>query len=382
VNWTTWGPPDWLIVDPNAGVLDPCRAVDVNVCISPDADLFEPNLYRHTLTFENTDSNSIKPRLVTLAVRPPDSFAESFDEADNDLSFRSLTLRPEGSVTYYQACRNRITQFPTDPNGGTYVGLWDDDFVEVTLGEGERVLFYGQWYDRFYVGSNGYVTFGQGDTEYDATLENHFSIRRISGLFADLDPPDDECISYKQLEDRVAVTFENVPLYPYKPGTSMNSFQIEMFFVDGTIRITWLELAASACVAGLSKGEGLPRVLFAESNLSEYLPCRPVCDFDEDYSVTFGDFAVLADYWQYGDCNIPYWCGGSDVDFSGRTDVRVGLTSTTGGSSRLPSGSLTKARAKSRTIRSGAVMALSWATRTGLPDSSTGPLASTAQRTM
>ncbi|MHC4619156.1 MAG: S8 family serine peptidase [Planctomycetota bacterium] len=321
VSWTTFETPDWLIVEPNGGVLDPCQAIDVNVCMSPDADLLEPNLYSHLLTFKNTDSNSIKPRLVTLAVRPPDSFAESFDEADNDLSFRSLTFRPDGSVAYYEACRGKITQFPTDPNGGTYVPLWDDDFVEVTLTDGAQVLFYGQRYDRFYIGSNGYITFGQGDMEYDAALEYHFGLPRISGLFADLDPPDDECISYKQLEDRVAVTFENVPLYPYKPGTAMNSLQIEMSFVDGAIRINWLELAAGACVAGLSKGEGRPAVLFTESNLSEYPPCRPLCDFDADYSVGFRDFAVLADYWQYGDCNIPYWCGRSDVDFSGSTDA-------------------------------------------------------------
>ncbi|MHC4624783.1 MAG: S8 family serine peptidase [Planctomycetota bacterium] len=321
VNWRTLELPEWLTVDPNAGVLDPCQAVEVNVCLSPDADLLEPNLYSHIVTFENTDSNSIKPRLVTLAIRPPDSFTESFDEADNDLSFRSLTFGPDGSMAYYQACRGKAAGFPTDPNGGTYVPLWDDDFVEVTLTDGAEALFYGQWYDRFYIGSNGYITFGQGDTEYDATLEDHFYLPRISALFADLDPPDDHCISYKQLEDRVVVTFEDVPLYPYKPGTAMNSFQIEMFFVDGTIRITWLEIASGACIAGLSKGEGLPPILFTESNLSEYPPCRSLCDFDWNYSVNFGDFAVLADYWQHGDCNIPYWCGGSDVDLSGQTDA-------------------------------------------------------------
>jgi len=229
-----------------------------------------------------------------------------------------ITFSPDGSIAYYEACRERVNDFPTDPNGGMFVPLWDDDFVEVPLANDVNVLFYGQWYDRFYIGSNGYITFGSGDAEYGATLENHFNMPRISGLFTDLNPPDDECISCKQFDDRIVVTFENVPLYGDKTAT--NSFQIEIFFVDGTICITWLDITDTACIAGLSRGRGLPPVFFEESDLDSYPPCWPLCDFDRNYFINSIDYSILAKYWMNTNCGIPYWCGKSDVDFSGTID--------------------------------------------------------------
>jgi len=189
----------------------------------------------------------------------------------------------------------------------------------VALANDVNVLFYGESYDRFYIGSNGYITFGGGDIEYEASLENHFNMPRISGLFADLTPPDDQCISYKQLDDRVVVTYQDVLLFGDKDAKS--SFQIELFYVDGTIRITWLNIVKTACVAGLSRGRGLPPVFFEQSNLNGYPPCWPLCDFDRDYLVNFKDFAVLAMQWLEVDCGAPYWCGKTDVDFSGTTDI-------------------------------------------------------------
>ena len=52
-------------------------------------------------------------------------------------------------------------------------------------------------------------------------------------------------------------------------GTSnQNSFQIELFY-DGLIRVTYLGIASTDGVAGLSEGHGLP-VPFLESDLSDY----------------------------------------------------------------------------------------------------------------
>ena len=314
VNWTTFETENWLEVSPYEGVLGPAETIDVNVCISAAADLLDPNIYTDILTFQNTDSGSIKPRTISLTVKPPDCFTESFDDSGSDLSGLMLTFSPDGSIGYYEACREKSNEFPTDPNGSTYVSLGDDDFAEVVLSNDANVLFYGSRYDRFYIGSNGYITFGDGDTEYETSLENHFNMLRISALFADLTPPDARCISYKQFEDRVAVTFEDVPLYGDKKA--INSFQVEIFFVDGTICITWLDTAATACVAGLSRGKGLPLVLFVESDLSKYLPCCPFCDFDRDYSVDMNDLAIFVSYWLDEDCNIPYWCGKTDLDRS------------------------------------------------------------------
>jgi len=317
VVWTTSEIEDWLEVEPNQGALDPNESIDVNVCISAESAVLEPNLYSDTVTFVNTDNNSIKPRPVTLAVRPHDLFTESFGAGYNDVNGTSLTFSPDGSKAYYEACRKEANELPTDPNGGSFVLLWDDDFDEVVLSGGAEVLFYGRWYDRFYIGSNGYITFGAGDTEYSPSLQSHFNLPRISALFTDLLPPNDQCISCKQLQDRVAVTFQDVPLYGDKDAKS--TFQIELFFVTGAIRITWTSLAAPAAVVGLSEGNGLPPMFFAQSDLSDYPPCWPIGDLNRDYLVNFRDFALLAQFWQHDDCNIPYWCGKSDFDLSGDT---------------------------------------------------------------
>ncbi len=316
VSWTIDETEGLVAIEPNAGVLDPNDSIDVNVCITPDANLLDPNIYYHMLMFENTNSGSIKPRLVTLTVKPPDCFTERFYE-NIDLEFLSLTFSPDGTSAYYEACREKVDEFFTDPNGGMYVPLWDDDFVEIVLNNDTNVLFYGTRYDRFYIGSNGYITFEQGDTEFSATLENHFDAPRISAMFTDLTPADGHSVTCKQLEDRIAVTFEEVPLYGDK--TAKNNFQVEMFFADGTIRITWLAIAPAAGVAGLSEGYDLPP-FFLESNLKGYDYCWPWCDLNRDYYVNFKDFAVLAEHWLEEDCTIPFWCRKTDMDFSSTVD--------------------------------------------------------------
>ena len=69
-----------------------------------------------------------------------------------------------------------------------------------------------------------------------------------------LDPAAGGTVSYKQLADKVAVTFDNVLVHD---SSETVSFQVEMFLLDGNIRITWLDIAATGGIAGLSEGQGL-----------------------------------------------------------------------------------------------------------------------------
>ena len=77
----------------------------------------------------------------------------------------------------------------------------------------------------------------------------------------------------------------------------------------------------AAGVAGLSRGRGLPPAFFVQSNLSNYARCCPEGDFDRNYSVNFLDFAVLANHWLDEGCEIPFWCGKTDLDFSGTVET-------------------------------------------------------------
>jgi len=111
--------------------------------------------------------------------------------------------------------------------------------------------YYG--YSSFYIGSNGFLTFGAGDDTYNPSLARHFALVRFSGYFEDL-TPSIASVTRKQLSDRVVVTFSRVENYS---SDLANSFQYELFF-DGRLRLTRLGIEGGGGIIGLSRGEGLP----------------------------------------------------------------------------------------------------------------------------
>ncbi len=204
-----------------------------------------------------------------------DYFTEVFI-ADRDLENVSLLFTPNGSGDLYAVCLFPSGQVPTDPDGGTELLLTDDDFAEITLGE-QTVSLYGVAYDTLYVGSNGYLTFAAGDDDGFETLADHFDLPRVSALFDDLNPADGGTVSYKVLDDRVAVTWEYVPEFD---ATGTNTFQIELHF-DGRILIAFEEVTAIDGITGLSAGAGLPPD-FGESDLSAATSCGAQPPIAED----------------------------------------------------------------------------------------------------
>jgi hypothetical protein len=203
----------------------------------------------------------------------PDFFTELFDSG-NDLDLIRLTFQPNGSVDFYGGCSDPIAIFPSDPAGGTTLTLSDDGNALVTL-SGATVSLYGTSYSEFYVNSNGNITFGSSDGDYTETLADHFDLPRISALFDDLNPSTGGTVSWKQLPDRVVVTWEGVPEHS---TSNSNDFQIEMYF-NGVIAINYLNIAASDGLAGLSEGDGLSPD-FYESDLSGMLTCGGTACWD------------------------------------------------------------------------------------------------------
>jgi subtilisin family serine protease len=287
----------WIEFMPPAGMVAPGETSDVNVVFNADCS---GGTYDAHITISSDDlyvPEIIIP--VTMTVEPVDYFTELFapplpvepnDPNCNDMDNRTLMFAPYPSGSYYRLCTSAASAFPVDPNGGTVVSLNDDDYVAVNL-QGAGVNFYGESYNSFYIGSNGYISFGSGDIRHLEGLADHFDLPRISVLFDDLDPSAGGTISWKQLDDRVVVTFENVPEYSF---SNASSFQVEMLF-DGRIRITLLEIAAHDGLFGLSDGSGLSPY-FTESDLSEYRSC--VGDLDGDTDNDLADFAVFAACWR------------------------------------------------------------------------------------
>ncbi len=198
----------------------------------------------------------------------PDYFTEFFSSEDNDLDGLSLLLTPLPGSNGYNACVEPIVSLPVEPSNGSPMTLSDDDFEMVTLSGGNEVFIYGQPYTEVYAGSNGYITFGEGDFDFDVSLRDHFELPRISGLFNDFNPSAGGQVTFEQLVDRLVVSWVNVPEFHIN---NSNTFQVEMFF-DGRIRISWLGLDTPGGIAGISQGKGTPYD-FYESDLSSYGPC-------------------------------------------------------------------------------------------------------------
>ena len=202
--------------------------------------------------------------------RVPEVYSEQFLGAF-DLTGRSLTFRTDGSPDHYSACAEPLGgALPTDPAGGTDLMLTDDTPVPVALSGGRTLSLYGQSYDTVWVSPNGYLTFGAGDASYEDSFETHFALPRIAALFDDLLPPFGGAVIWQQLDDRIAVTWDDIPQWG---GSDDNTFQIEIFF-DRRIRLSWLTIAAQDVLVGLSAGAGVP-FDFVESDLSAAAACGP-----------------------------------------------------------------------------------------------------------
>lgn len=202
----------------------------------------------------------------------PELFTELFD-GESDLDNLSILFTLGDPNGFYAACAAPITSLPIDPAGGTPLTLSDDDYAIALLSDGATVSLYGASYSRFYIGSNGYITFVSGDDEYLASLENHFDAPRISGLFDDLNPTMGGAITWQQLSNRAVVTWSNVPEWG---ESNSNTFQVEMYF-NGHIRLSYLSVGATGGLAGLSAGNGVDPE-FYETDLS----AAGVCDCNDN----------------------------------------------------------------------------------------------------
>ncbi len=204
----------------------------------------------------------------------PSYFTEEFTSGF-DLEYTTLKFVPNGSNDYYVGCAESIDTLPTDPATGAQPSFTneDDGYATVSLGSGHTVSLYGTSYSTFYIGSNGYITFGSGDSEWDESLGEHFSRPRISGLYDDFSPQNGGGVWWEEFDDRVAVTWLDVPEYT---TTGSNTFQVEMFY-NGALALSYLSCTANDGIVGLSAGDGTPQD-FIEMDLSAMGDCIPDCN--------------------------------------------------------------------------------------------------------
>lgn len=242
------------------------------------------------------------------SVYPVESFSN-----DNDLDQYNAVFTPNNTEDQYVLCGSPAPNLPYEHNAGTVITLDDDAFAELALSQGFR--FYGRTYNSVFVGSNGFLTFGGGDTTATESASAQFSRPRISGLFDDL-LPGPNSVTYQELPDRMVVSFD----CPQFNETDTNQFQIELRYGTNEISITWNQIDAPDGIAGLSSGS-LPEQVFG-MDLTDP-PCSLagcLLDLNGDDFVNDLDFGMALDLWMV-ETNFGDASGNGHIDVMDMTAV-------------------------------------------------------------
>jgi hypothetical protein len=175
-----------------------------------------------------------------------------------DLKNSSLVFTPDeggyrveaGDVGFNRDYGSRIGFFygvdgrPDNPNNGYY-----DIIVR-----GPWFPFYGNYYDTFYIGTNGYITFGQPDTNArisPASLAAESP--RIAPLWSDLSVSTEGNIYYNRFDGYHLITWEGAPELPYG---GKSTFQVVMHD-DGRIAFVYKKVKARSALVGISPGNSI-----------------------------------------------------------------------------------------------------------------------------
>lgn len=129
----------------------------------------------------------------------------------------------------------------------------DNGYREIDL-EGAQFPFFGVSYDRFYVGTNGYITFTRGDTSARISASALATeLPRIAPLWADLEVSDSGSIYYNRLEDRRIITWNKAGQASYDGASTCQA----ALYDDGRIAFVYKKVKAQAALVGISPGNSV-----------------------------------------------------------------------------------------------------------------------------
>ena len=178
-------------------------------------------------------------------VIPPNKF---------DLKNRSLLFTPDSGG--YRLSKGRL-DFETSLGIGelTTSSAWATAFVGPDNGYRSIPLsnapfpFFGSFYDRIFIGTNGYITFTDGDTTARPSAAAFSSqLPRISPLWSDLDATKHGAIHFNQLPGRYVITWDGVAQAEFN-GSS--TFQV-VLYDDGRIAFIYKKINCRSSLIGIS----------------------------------------------------------------------------------------------------------------------------------
>ena len=197
-----------------------------------------------------------------------------FDLSDGDTDVSSINISNTGEEESILTYSLKISQFE-NPMGGPDIeeNYWSDSDNETAIdanwiditdtgtlysfptndASGESIQlgfdfpFYGETYNECIINPNGWIGFGDDNTEWDNGSVPSTSAPRASimGFWDDLNPANDNCtnscsgdVYYHTNEDRMVVWFDNVSHWPNYFDNSVYSFQI-VIHATGEININY-----------------------------------------------------------------------------------------------------------------------------------------------
>lgn len=230
----------------------------------------EEQIYAHRLNALRSNArrseSDVAPHANSLSVGPRaeniDNVALIVDDGTIVVQPNKFNLKKRSLMFSPEASGYRIQ--PSDPlfeldRGSQLRGFLGADgnpggenngYLEVSLA-GASFPFYGNFYDTIYVGTNGYITFVQGDTSARISAASLASeMPRIAPFWADLRIGDGGNIYYNRLEGRHLVTWESLREVVHD---GKSTFQA-VLYDDGRIAFAYKKAKARSSLTGISPG--------------------------------------------------------------------------------------------------------------------------------
>jgi hypothetical protein len=177
----------------------------------------------------------------------------TFNQSGTELRGSSVGFAPvRGGTTSVGDFRVYSARYET--NIGACWSNEDDVFIQVALPF--SFPFYGTGRTTVFIGTNGYVTFTEGDNTYTETIPDFNTLPRIAAFFDDLFGRTQGCTHYNILPDRLVVTYNNVQ--HFSAGGS-NTLQM-ILFSDGRIQFAYRGITAltTGNIVGITPGPNSP----------------------------------------------------------------------------------------------------------------------------
>jgi hypothetical protein len=201
--------------------------------------------------------NSLPPVNITGDIAVIEDDGSIVMPANNfDMNKSSVMFTPEGEG--YRVSRDSVG-FSKDFGSRLDYFFGIDNELLSNANNGYRELsfgslpfkFFGVSYDKFFVSTNGFISFNHGDVSGRVSAAGLASeMPRIAPLWADLDVTTTGGIYHNRLEDRHIITWDGAPQAQYP---NLSTFQL-VLYDDGRFAFVYRKVKARNALVGISPG--------------------------------------------------------------------------------------------------------------------------------